>query len=45
MVSQLSAQGAIPASIIEAAAAGDTMAFARIPIRNPRNLVRQGSIR
>jgi RNA polymerase sigma factor (sigma-70 family) len=30
MVSQLSAQGAIPASIVEAAAAGDTMAFARI---------------
>ena len=30
VVSQLSAQGAIPASTIEAAAAGDTMAFARI---------------
>ena len=30
MVSELSAQGAIPASIVEAAAAGDTMAFARI---------------
>ena len=30
MVSELSAKGAIPASIVEAAAAGDTMAFARI---------------
>src|SRR4051794_8453456 len=30
MVSELSATGAIPASIVEAAAAGDTMAFARI---------------
>jgi len=30
MVSELSAQGTIPASIIEAAASGDTMAFARI---------------
>ena len=30
MVSELSARGAIPASIVEAAAAGDTMAFARI---------------
>jgi RNA polymerase sigma factor (sigma-70 family) len=30
MVSELSAQGAIPASVVEAAAAGDTMAFARI---------------
>jgi RNA polymerase sigma factor (sigma-70 family) len=30
MVSQLSAQGTIPASTIAAAAAGDTMAFARI---------------
>ena len=30
MVSELSARGAIPASTVEAAAAGDTMAFARI---------------
>lgn len=30
MVSEVAAPGAIPASIVEAAAAGDTMAFARI---------------
>ena len=40
MVSELSAQGAIPASIVEAAAAGDTMAFARIVKAHHDDMVR-----
>ena len=40
MVSQLSAQGAIPASTIEAAAAGDTMAFARVVQAHHDDMVR-----
>ncbi len=40
MVSELSAQGAIPASIVEAAAAGDTMAFARIVQAHHDDMVR-----
>ena len=40
MVSELSAKGAIPASIVEAAAAGDTMAFARIVGAHHDDMVR-----
>jgi RNA polymerase sigma factor (sigma-70 family) len=40
MVSELSATGAIPASIVEAAAAGDTMAFARIVHAHHDDMVR-----
>jgi len=40
MVSELSAPGAIPASIVEAAAAGDTMAFARIVRAHHDDMVR-----
>ena len=40
MVSELSVKGAIPASIVEAAAAGDTMAFARIVRAHHDDMVR-----
>ena len=40
MVSELSAPGAIPASIVEAAATGDTMAFARIVRTHHNDMVR-----
>jgi hypothetical protein len=42
MVSELSAKGAIPASIVEAAAAGDTMAFAGIVQALVRRRCRSG---
>jgi RNA polymerase sigma factor (sigma-70 family) len=40
MVSEVSARGAVPASIVEAAAAGDTMAFARIVQAHHPDLLR-----